>query len=82
MKKATNFRLSNQTTRTLSLLEKKMHLSKTTIVEKAIQFYAKKELASQHPLLKFSGILDDDEADSMLESIREHKHNKDTEIEL
>lgn len=82
MKQVVNFRLNSQTINVLSILEKKLHTSRTSIVEKAIQFYAKKELSSQQALLKFAGTLSSEDADTMLESINNNKLNKEIDIEL
>lgn len=82
MKQALNFRLNDQTIGALSILQKKLHCSKTAIIEKAVQSFAKKELAHQHKLLAFAGILNDRDADAMLESIKTEKHNKDLDITL
>lgn len=77
MKQVINFRLSEQALSALTLLEKKLHCSKTAIVEKALQVFAKKELTNQARILKFAGALSQKEADRMLTSIAENKHNKD-----
>ncbi len=82
MKQAVNFRLSNRAIITLSLLEQKLHASRTAIVEKALQVYAKKELPAQNPLLGYAGILNAQEADEILMNIETSKHNKDIETEL
>jgi len=82
MKRAVNFRLSSQTLAALSRLEKKMHLSKTAVIEKAILFYVKKELSNQSHILEFAGMLSDKEADLMLKAIETTKHNKDIDIDL
>jgi len=77
MKQVVNFRLSTSATTTLSILEKKLHTSKTAIVEQALQSYAKKKLLNQKGLLEYAGILGAQEADSMLLIIESSKHNKD-----
>lgn len=83
MKRAINFRLSSQATNILAILEKKMHTSKTEVVEKALQYYAKKKLPHQKNLiLEYAGILSEKEADSMLALIESSKHNKDVDVEL
>jgi hypothetical protein len=82
MKQATNFRLSTKATSALQLLEKKMHTSKTAVVEMAILELAKKTLAQQNNLLAFAGILKAKEADDMLDVIKSHKHNKKIKDEL
>jgi len=82
MKQAMNFRLNHHATTILTALEQKMHTSKTAIVEKALQLYAKKELSEQALLLEYAGILSDEEATSMLTAIESSRHNKKIETEL
>ena len=82
MKHAVNFRLNKQTTNILAILEKKMHTSKTEIVEKAIELFAKEKLTHKHALLKFAGTLSETDADKMLETITTEKHNKKSEFSL
>jgi hypothetical protein len=82
MKQVVNFRLNEKTISVLAMLEKKLHASKTAIVEKALEMYARKELLQQKRILKFAGSLNIKDADTMLACIRENKHNKDKEIEL
>lgn len=66
----------------LFLLEKQLRASKTAIVEQALAFYAKKELAGQRSILQYAGILKEQEAQLMLDAIQSSKHNKDIEIDL
>jgi hypothetical protein len=82
MKQAVNFRLSNQAMTALSRLEDKMHISKTVIVEEALQLYAKKILFPQGKLFEFAGILSDKEADMLLDVIKSNKINKDLKVDL
>ena len=82
MKQVVNFRLNHQAIIALSMLEKKLHTSKTAIIEQALQFYAKKELAGQKSILPYAGILNEQDATLMLETIQSSKHNKDLEIDL
>lgn len=77
-----NFRLSKSAATTLTLLEKKLHSSKTAIIEDALMFYAKKKLAQQNQLLQFAGMLNAKEGDEMLEAVQANKHNKNIEVEL
>ncbi len=82
MKQALNFRLNEQTVATLSVLQKKLHCSKTEVVEKAIEAYLKKELPRHKKILAFAGVLNNDEATLMLEAIKTAKNNKDMDFEL
>lgn len=82
MKRMVNFRLSAQALTTLSILEEKLHSSKTAVIEKAIDFYAKKKLSSKKSILEFAGILNEKEAERMLTTIREGRVNKNEEVDL
>ena len=77
-----NFKFNHHTIAILAMLEKRLHTSKTAIIEKALQLYAKKELLGQKLILRFAGILSDKEADSMLITIKSSRHNKDIETGL
>ena len=82
MKQVVNFRLSEQTINVLAMLENKLHCSKTAVVEKALHLYAKKELANQALILKYAGVLNTQDADTMLTKIEENKLSKDIQVEL
>jgi len=82
MKQAINFRLSNQALNTIIFLVKKLHCSKTAVIESALQLYAKKEISKQNEFLKYAGILNSEDADSMLKIIKSSKKNKNQDIEL
>ncbi len=82
MKQVVNFRLSHQAITALSMLEDKMHTSKTAIIEEALQLYAKKVLFPRGEIFDFAGILNDEEADLLLKNIQSSKVNKDIDIDL
>lgn len=82
MKHVVNFRLNDQTINVLGMLEKKLHYSKTAIVENALQLYAKKELAKQSRLMKYAGKLNIQDANAILTSILENKNNKTIQADL
>jgi predicted transcriptional regulator len=82
IKHAMNFRLNQQAINILVLLEKKLHTTKTAVIEAALQDFAKRKLAKQNELLSFAGLLKDDEAKDMLQHIRGNRHNKSKDIEL
>jgi predicted transcriptional regulator len=73
MKQVVSFRLSEQTIDVLTMLERKLHYSKTAVIEKALQLYAKKELVNQSLILKYAGVLSKQDADTMLASIHGEK---------
>jgi hypothetical protein len=74
MKHTTNFRLSTQAFAALSLLAKKLNISKTDIVEHAISEYC--TLHTSHPLLKFAGDLSNNDSAEMIDIIYSSRKNK------
>lgn len=76
-----NFRLNTQTTTILSLLEKKLHQSKTAIVEQALKSYAQETL-SHSPLLKYAGKLETQTAEKLLSAIKSNRKNKKFNVDL
>lgn len=83
MKQAINFRLSKHSITVLSLLAESLELSKTAVMEKALQQYFERESAVRHsPLMEFAGILSDNDANDMLETIYHNRMNSDREIDL
>ena len=81
-KKSANFRLSHQTLVILTLLEEKLHTSKTAVVEKALQYYANQKLKSNNALMQFAGILSSAESDNMLLIIKNDRRNKKIKAKL
>jgi hypothetical protein len=82
MRKAVNFRLNTQIRHILSTLEQHLCLSKTAIVEDAVQSYAKHMLQQYHPLLECVGSLENEDAKTMLNAIQSTKHNKELKLKL
>jgi hypothetical protein len=82
MKRAMNFRFSQQTVNTLFLLESKLHVTKTAVIEAALKEFAKSKLSKENELLAYAGILKDTEADSVLDYISRNRHNKNKDIKL
>lgn len=81
-KKPINFRFKQQTLLILSLLEKKLHTSKTAVVEKALQFYADQKLKHHNPMMRFAGMFSDAESDEMLSVIKHDRRNKNIRTKL
>jgi len=79
MKQVVNFRLSNRAITALSMLQNKMHLSKTAVIEEALQLYAKQKLRQEDKLFEFAGILTDKEAENLLNTVSSNKMDKDIE---
>ena len=82
MKQVCNFRLNEQTISVLGVLQKRLHCSKTAIVERAIQTFARKKMPRHHKLFTFAGILSECEGDAMLNLIKTEKHNKEMDFDL
>ena len=82
MKQAMNFRFSSQAVTTLSILTKKLHLSKTALLEQAIQSYAKKSLPKRNSLMEYAGVLQETEAEKILLTIKSNKHSKTIRADL
>ena len=81
-KKPINFRLTHQALMILALLEKKLHTSKTAVIEKALQFYADQKLKCDNPLMQYAGMLSDKESDDMLIVIQSDRKNKTLKTKL
>lgn len=82
MKQVMNFRLSSEAVSILAVLKEELQTSKTDIIEDALRLYAKKKLAHEQPLLKYAGILSENDAQTMLSSIRSSRKNKKKDIKL
>lgn len=83
MKQAMNFRLSRHSITVLSLLSESLELSKTDILERALQTYFEITRAERHsPLMEFAGILSNKDADDMLEAIYTSRIDSDKDVDL
>lgn len=70
MKQSINFRLSKHSITVLSSLSESLELSKTDILERALQTYYEITCTEpDSPLMKFAGILGSKDAEDMLEAI-------------
>ncbi len=81
MKQPVNFRLNQRSMAVLESLVQSLGISKTQVVEEALDHYVQQVEEHQHPLLAFSGILNEKEAESMLQAIAD-RHNKDADLTL
>ena len=81
MKQPVNFRLNQRSMAVLESLVQSRGISKTQVVEEALDHYVQQVEEHHHPLLAFSGILNDKEAESMLQAIA-NRHNKDSDLTL
>ena len=76
-----NIALDNRLLATIASLAKQLKTTKEEIIKNAIASYAEKA-QKKNQLMSFAGILDEDEADDMLDAIYQNRKNKDTEIQL
>ena len=81
MKQPVNFRLNERSMAVLESLVQSLGLSKTQVVEEALDHYVQQVEEHQHPLLAFSGILNEKEAENMLQAIAD-RHDKDADLTL
>lgn len=82
MKQAANFRLDEAVLKTISVLAKDLHTTKTGIIEKAVIQFASSLENKRNSLLQFAGSLDANEADTLLKAIQTDKNSKDINIHL
>jgi hypothetical protein len=81
-KKPINFRLTRQAVLLLTMLEKKLHTSKTAVVEKALQYYADQKLKFDNPVMQYAGIFSEKDANEMLVPIKNDRCNKKLKTKL
>jgi len=82
MKKAINLRLDEGMILILNQLSQELNTTKTEIIENAIKLFFKTKQKEQNELLQFAGILKENEANKMLNTIKENKNSKDFKIDL
>lgn len=76
-----NLVLDNKLLSTISSLAKRMKTTREDVVKMAVNSYAKK-ISEKNRLMQFAGILEDDEADEMLKTIYDNRHNKEMELQV
>lgn len=83
MKKAINFRLEENIIIQLEQLSKKLDTTKTDVIEKAIELFSKQNKdKNNNDLIRFAGIINNKDADSMLSTIKNDKNIKDIDLGL
>jgi hypothetical protein len=82
LKQAANFRLDEAILKTISILAKDLHTTKTGIIEKSVIQFATSLENKRNSLLQFAGSLDSNEADAILNVIQSDKNSKDINIQL
>ena len=81
MKKTVNLSLDHRVINLLSTLAAKNHVTKTKIMEEAIEMFAEKKLKQKSSIISFSGSLKKDEGLDMLNIIQSDRRNKDRGLE-
>ena len=76
-----NLVLDNNLLSTISSLAERMKTTREDVVKMAVKSYAKK-ISEKNRLMQFAGILEDDEADEMLNTIYDNRHNKEMELQV
>lgn len=76
-----NLVLDNKLLSTISSLAERMKTTREDVIKMAVNSYAKK-INEKNRLMQFAGILEDDEADEMLNTIYENRHNKEKELHV
>ena len=82
MKKLANFSFDQRTINLLNKLSEKYSLSKTVIVQKAIEEYADHKMTEKSNILNYAGTMSDEDADIIVSFIGKDRVNKDMVIEL
>ena len=82
MKRAVNLRLEENIILTLNELSQELHTTKTEIIEKALKLFAKTRQKEQNTLLKYAGVLKNNEANNLLDDIQNNKDSKEFELNL
>jgi len=82
MKRAVNLRLEESVIITLNQLSKELHTTKTDVIEKAINHFSKQNNIQHNQLLDFAGKLKKNDADTMLQTIKNDKNLKDFELDI
>lgn len=82
MRQASNYRLEESVIKTIDVLAKDLHTTKTNVIEEAVRHYAASLKNKRNALLQFAGALDADEAELMLDNIQRDKDSKDFDLAL
>jgi len=82
MKRAVNLRLEESVIVTLNQLTEELHTTKTEIIEKAINFFSQQNQLKHNQLLQFAGKLKSNDAEIMLQNIKDGKNSKEFELDI
>ena len=81
-RKLTNFAFDAKTHHLLESLAKRYSLSKTAIVQKALNELVQKPIDQKINILGYAGIISTDDADMILDTIEKDRHNKENNLVL
>ena len=76
-----NLVLDNKILNTISSSARQLKTTREDIVKKAVNNYAKK-INQKNRLMEFAGILEEKEADEILSTIYNNRHNKNIEARI
>ena len=82
MRQASNYRLEESVIKTIDLLAKDLHTTKTNVIEEAVRFYAASLKNKRNALLQFAGSLAASDADAILADIQHDKNSKEIDFSL
>ena len=82
MKRAVNLRLEESIILTLNQLANELNTTKTEVIEKALKLFSKTKQKEQNTLLQYAGILKNNEANNLLDDIKDNKNSKEFELNL
>ncbi len=82
MKRAVNLRLEESIILTLNQLANELNTTKTEVVEKALKLFSITNQKEKNNLLKFAGILKNNEANNLLNDIQNNKNSKEFKLDL
>ena len=82
MKRAVNLRLDENMVITLNRLAEELNTTKTEVIERALQLFSKTRLKEQNDLLQYAGVLQESEAEHLLNAVKTDKKSKDFELDL
>ena len=79
MKHAVNVRLEERIVYTIGQLAEQMQTTKTEIIEKAVEMFARNHYKAKDDLLEFAGVLKPSDAENILEAVSRDKDTKEFE---
>lgn len=81
MRRAVNIRLDESMILLLDRLSSELETTKTEIIERSIRLFSKQKNRKKDDLLQFAGVLQDTEANRLLEDIKTSRVSKDFSLD-